>query len=271
MALEGVAGWLIDVEGTLVGDKAYRPLPGAVDWIASLRRGGTPFRILTNSTTHTPAGLAARLREAGFDAREEEVISGQERLVEILRGVGSPECWLLGHPALRETLEAAGLAVRDLTAELPGGDKTPRALILGWLDNPDARLFGRALELLQRPGVLFITMHRNRLFRNAGRLEPGLGAWAAALEYASGATALMAGKPSPEIFEAGARALDLPPARIAMVGDDPAADLAPAAHLGLKTVFVLSGKYADAGILEGLNLDFTPDLVIGGVEELVDG
>ena len=29
MALEGVAGWLIDVEGTLVGDKAYRPLPGA--------------------------------------------------------------------------------------------------------------------------------------------------------------------------------------------------------------------------------------------------
>jgi HAD superfamily hydrolase (TIGR01450 family) len=262
-------GWLVDVEGTLVIDKRYEPVPGAVEWVDSVRGRGEPLAVLTNNSTMTPAEMAARLSGLGFGVREAEVVSAQTRMVEILRGEDSPECWVLGAPSLRRTLEDSGLAAFDLaTAEPPSGDR-PRALVLGWVDNPDSRLFSRAVELLLRPHTIFVTLHRNRIFRNEGRLEPGLGAWAAALEYATGQVAKMAGKPSPRLFRAGARVLGLPHEQVTMVGDDPGADLYPAKVLGMRTVFVLSGKYPDTAVLEEIAPELHPDRVVGSVAELI--
>ena len=126
----------------------------------------------------------------------------------------------------------------------------------------------RAVELLARANTCFVTLHRNRLFKNAGRLELGLGAWAAALEYATGKEAEMAGKPAPELFLAGARVLGLEPRQVTMVGDDPHADLVPAKKLGMKTILVLSGKYSDGRVLEEVPPGLRPDLVVGGVGDL---
>ncbi len=268
MEIEGAKGWLIDVEGTLVVDKSYRAIPGAVQWIASLVVDKTPFAILTNNTTLTRAELGARLRDAGFGVTDRQIIGCQGRAVQILHEHGSPECWVLGSDSLMRTLEAGGLICHDLARQTPDDREIPRALVLGWMENPDARLLSRAVELLERPLVTFVTLHKNRLFRNEGRLEPGLGAWASALEYAGGREAIVAGKPSVDLFRAGARALGLRPEEVAMVGDDPQADLAPAAELGMKTVFVLSGKYSDTGVLKRLPLEFRPEFVAGSVAEL---
>ncbi len=261
-------GWLIDVEGTLVIDKRYQPVPGALEWVASLRERGSRIAILTNNTTLTPDELAARLREIGFGVRDPEIVSSQTRMVEILRELGEPDCWVLGAGALRRTLEAAGLRAFDLATEEPPREERPRALVLGWIDNPDGRLLSRAVELLLRPGTSFVTLHRNRLFRNSGRTEPGLGAWAAALEYATGVQARLAGKPAPALFRSAVEKLDLPPERVTMVGDDPLADLAPARELGMETIFVLSGKYPDEAVLQGIEPERRPDRVVGSVAEL---
>jgi len=268
MKTEGIDGWLIDVEGTLVVDKSYRPIPGAIQWIASLVGDETPFAILTNNTTMTRAELGKRLRESGFAVEDRRIIGCQGRASQILHEHGSPECWVLGSDSLMRTLQAGGLLCCDLARETPGDDDIPRALVLGWMERPDAGPLSRAVELLQRPLVTFVALHKNRLFRNAGRLEPGLGAWVAALEYASGREAIVAGKPSLDLFRAGARTLQLRPDRIAMVGDDPQADLAPAAELGMRTVFVLSGKYRDTAALKHLQLGFLPEFVAGSVAEL---
>ncbi|MBC8367740.1 HAD-IIA family hydrolase [bacterium] len=268
METEGIRGWLIDVEGTLVVDKSYRAVPGAVQWLSSLVIHKIPFAILTNNTTLTRSEMGMRLRDAGFGVTDRQIIGCQGRAVQILHEHGSPECWVLGSDSLIRTLEAGGLLCRDLSRETPEENDIPRALVLGWMENPDARLLSRAVELLQRPLVTFVTLHKNRLFRNAGRVEPGLGAWASALEYASGKEAIVAGKPALDLFRAGARALQLRPNEIAMVGDDPQADLTPAAELGRKTVFVLSGKYGDTSVLKRLPLEFRPEFVAGSVAEL---
>jgi len=270
MDFEGIRGWLIDVEGTLVVDKSYEPVPGAVEWTASLDEMGTPWAILTNNTTMTRSEMGESLRKSGFALEDRQIIGCQGRAVQILHEHGSPECWVLGSDSLMRTLEAGGLGCFDLVREAPGEEDIPRALVLGWMENPDARLLSRAVELLQRPLVSFVTLHANRLFRNGGRLEPGLGAWAAALEYASAREAIVAGKPSLDLFRAGARALQLRPEEICMVGDDPQADLAPATELGMKTVFVLSGKYGDTGVLKRLPTEFRPEFVAGSVAELVE-
>ena len=69
------------------------------------------------------------------------------------------------------------------------------------------------------------------------------GAFVAALEYASGRTATVIGKPSPAYFEAAVAALEPPPSTVFMVGDDVETDIAGAHNAGLKTVLVKTGKY----------------------------
>lgn len=242
--------------------------------LAALRAAGDAIRILTNNTTLTVPGMAAALCEAGLPVKADEIVAGQDLMASMLAERGFPArgpVYILGAPALGETLRAAGLAPRDLVADAPTADATgPCALVLGYLAAPDAELLASALALLLRPDCLFLALHRNRVFKNAGRLELGLGAWVAALETASGREALITGKPAPAIFRRALASLGAAPGDVAMVGDDPFADLAPARALGLRTVFVLSGKYADASILDALPADARPDHVIPSLAELPD-
>jgi 4-nitrophenyl phosphatase len=245
-------------------DKSYRPVAGAPEWLASLRERGHRLRILTNNTTLTAARLAERLSQAGMAVAADEVVSCQRRMVEILQERGIADCRLLGPPALAETLAAAGIAVRD-------GEEAGKAaaLVLGYLEEPDMALLSEALSALREPDCLLVALHENRLFRNRGRLEPGLGAWVRALEYATEKRALVAGKPDPDFFRCAIASLGEAPQAIAMVGDDPHADLAPARRLGLRTVFVLSGKYEDASILARLRDEDRPHHVVDSVAALL--
>jgi ribonucleotide monophosphatase NagD (HAD superfamily) len=69
------------------------------------------------------------------------------------------------------------------------------------------------------------------------------GPFVAALEYASGKTATLVGKPSPVFFAAAARELAVPPGRIAVIGDDLESDVAGARAAGMIGVAVRTGKY----------------------------
>lgn len=49
-------GVLLDVDGVLV--TSWEPLPGAIEAVARLREAGTPFLLVTNTTTRSRASLA---------------------------------------------------------------------------------------------------------------------------------------------------------------------------------------------------------------------
>ena len=68
--MSDIEGLLLDIDGVLA--TSWEPLPGAVQAMASLRADGTPFRLITNTTTHTRRDLAATLREAGFEVDGDE-------------------------------------------------------------------------------------------------------------------------------------------------------------------------------------------------------
>ena len=70
-------------------------------------------------------------------------------------------------------------------------------------------------------------------------MAPGTGAFLAALEYATGATGRVVGKPEPQLFYT---ALDrIGPGRALVIGDRLESDLAGAAAAGLDAAIVLSG------------------------------
>jgi HAD superfamily hydrolase (TIGR01450 family) len=129
-------------------------------------------------------------------------------------------------------------------------------------------LLQEAFEHL-RAGAELITCSRDRMFRRGQRLVLDVGPFVAALEYASGATALLAGKPSAAIFSAALRQLAIDPAdrgRVIMIGDDLHSDIAGAQAAGLEAWAVQTGKFSAA---DAARLHIAPDRIIPDLRVLL--
>ena len=69
------------------------------------------------------------------------------------------------------------------------------------------------------------------------------GPFVAALEYATGQSAVTVGKPRQAFFEVAAGSLGLPLSRLVMVGDDIVSDVEGAQPAGARGVLVKTGKF----------------------------
>jgi phospholysine phosphohistidine inorganic pyrophosphate phosphatase len=92
-------------------------------------------------------------------------------------------------------------------------------------------------------GAELIALQKNRYWRREDGLALDAGPFVAALEYASGKSATVVGKPEKGFFRLALEDLGLLPHEVAMVGDDAEADVAGAKRAGLKGVLVRTGKW----------------------------
>jgi HAD superfamily hydrolase (TIGR01458 family) len=122
-------------------------------------------------------------------------------------------------------------------------DRAPEIVVVGDLGEEwTFPLLDQAFRNLM-DGAEILALQRNRYWRTDKGLSLDGGPFVAALEYASGKTATLAGKPSPAFFAAAARELGLPHDRIAVVGDDLESDVAGARAAGMLGIAVRTGKY----------------------------
>ncbi|MFL6236237.1 MAG: TIGR01458 family HAD-type hydrolase [Thermoanaerobaculia bacterium] len=225
-----VDGILFDLDGTVYQEG--RAIPGAAEALETLRRRGLPFRFTTNTTRRPRAALAARLREMGIPARPEEILSAPAAAARWLRDRGIRRAQLLLAEATFE--EFSGLEIVD---------RDPDVVVVGDLgEGWTFPLLNQAFRNLM-DGAELLAIQRNRYWHTDGALSLDAGPFVAALEYGSGKTATLVGKPSPAFFEAAARELGLPPERIAVVGDDLESDVAGARAAGMLGIAVRTGKY----------------------------
>ena len=253
--------YCFDLDGTLYrGDAA---IPGAVAILGRLRDTGVPFRCLSNTSSRPRSALLGRLRGYGFDIREDELLTATLAAADLLSSRGRRR--LLPLVSAAATADLAGFELVGGTSGAPSGSAD--AVLIGDLgDAWSDALMQEAFHAL-RGGADFVAVSRDRYWRRGEALVMDCGAYVAGLEYATGRSADIAGKPSPVFFAAALKSLgDLPAARVAMVGDDPWSDVAGAQAAGMQGWFVSSGK-ADAAALEGSGV--RPDRVLGSVAELV--
>jgi ribonucleotide monophosphatase NagD (HAD superfamily) len=90
------------------------------------------------------------------------------------------------------------------------------------------------------------------------------GGWVRLLEYATGSSARVLGKPSLEFFTAPLAALGRGPDTAVVVGDDLAADIGGGHAVGAATVLVRSGK----GDRPQPGAEAEPDAVVASVADL---
>lgn len=218
---------LIDLDGTLyVGDE---PIDGCREALAKLRSSGFLLRFVTNTTRKPRREVLDGLLKMDFEIEAAEVFTPARTAALMLRG---RSCYPLVADSLLEDLEGVVL-----------DDESPEYVLVGDLgeDFTYARLDPAFRYLMA--GANLLALQKNRYWRKEDGLSLDAGPFVVALEYASGKTATVIGKPEKDFFWGALEDLGLDAREVAMVGDDPEADVAGAKNAGLKGVQVKTGKY----------------------------
>lgn len=245
-------GILFDLEGTLhVGEL---PIPGAAEAVKAVRERGHPCRFLTNTTTRSIGSLHERTRRLGLPIEPHELLSAPQAAVLYLRKLGAPRCLLLLNDDARSDF-----------AEFPQSETDPDVIVVGdigarWDAELMQRMFGMMLA-----GVRLVTLHKGRYWEAGDGLKIDIGAFVAALEFASGQQATVIGKPSPELFNLALESMGVAPEAAVMVGDDFETDVRAAQSLGMRGVLVKTGKYRPE-LVDGRGRQ--PDAVLESVRQL---
>ena len=227
-------GFLIDLDGVLfTGDRA---IDGAQDAIALLRAHNLPFRFVSNATLRSRRTIAARLTAMGFDIPEHMIFTPPLAAVVYMKNAGKYRYHLL--------------TARDVHADFP---LVPDARISSEVDYVIVGDAGDAFtyENLNtafrhlETGAELLALEKDRYWMAASGLSLSAGPFVAALEYASGKTATVLGKPAPAFFSLALQEMHIAPADAAMIGDDIATDIGGAQRIGMQGILVRTGKFRD--------------------------
>ena len=256
-----IRGLLLDVEGVLVADKRYQAVPEAVEFIRRVRRAQLPLSLVTNNTTDSKAVLVERLQRAGFDFTPAEAHTCTGAAFNHLKSLGARRCLVLGNLELRQLFTAAGFEVVHESAV--------DAVIVGLDTELTYERLCLACDAIGRKRAAFLALHRNRVYTDAlGRLAPSVGAIVEAIVYATQIEPVCIGKPSADYFLEALAGIQAPRNEVLVVSDDPLSDLVGAKQMGMRTAFVLTGKYTDRTVLEQLPAAERPDVVIDTLLDL---
>lgn len=249
--LSRAAGLLIDLDGTVY--QGEQLIPGVGETLAWLRTEGFPFRFVTNTTMRSRATLAQRLQRMGVDATEADILNPATVTARFLRTEAVPAHLLVLDDALRD--------FEGVTLD----EHHPRYVVVGDLgDGWTFDILNRAFRLVLEHGATLIALGRSRYWRAADGLRLDSGPFVAALEYATGQTAIVMGKPERAFFTQAVASMGLPADQLAMVGDDIETDVAGGQRAGLIGALVQTGKFKPDDLTRGV----WPDFVLGSLAEL---
>jgi HAD superfamily hydrolase (TIGR01458 family) len=250
--LSTIKGILFDLDGVLyVGSN---PIEGAVEAVKKIRTSGVPCRFITNTSTLSLASLQQKINTLGFSIPANEIISAPQATLLYLRRQLNPVCRLIMAEDVKKDFN-----------DFRQSDTAADYIVIG--DIGDAWSYSLLNEVFNclMHGAKLIAIHKNKFWQTAYGLQMDIGGFVDGLEYASGAKAMIIGKPSADFFQMALDDMGLKPSEVVIVGDDIDMDIGGGQQAGLKGVLVRTGKYrksyADASIIK-------PDLIIDSIANL---
>ena len=248
------------------------PMPGLVEFFALI--GDHPFVLLTNNSTVSADGCAAKLGRMGVDVPTSAILTVSDATSRYLASVvpAGGGALVLGSPALKEAVSEAGLELVPVGAEAD-------VVVVGLDPALSYAALSSAVRLVAG-GAHFVSTSLDPVLLTEEGVVPGAGALVAAIRACVPATPVCIGKPSAAMFEMAASFLRLPPEESLVIGDNLASDIAGGAAVGARTALLLSGVTGadDAGLnYAGTNYAgendsagrwVRPDFVFPGLPEL---
>ena len=253
--LQRYAAFALDLDGVIW--RGEHIIEGAKEGVDAIRAAGKPLLFLSNNAAYLPSWVIDRLRSAGIDVTDREVLTSGMVLQGWIRshGLAGKRALVLGVPeVVQQVAEVADVVPFDR----PDGVAMVVAARDTAFDYERLRVAADAI----RAGARFVAVNRDpTLPLPGGRLDPGTGAIVAAVETASGARATILGKPERPTMEAAAEIVGRE--GVLMIGDRADSDVAGARTIGWDAALVLTGVTA-----AGDDVDPVPDYVIESLPAL---
>jgi HAD superfamily hydrolase (TIGR01450 family) len=248
---------LLDLDGTVF--RGHEPTPGAVETLASVQ---SRVLYVTNNASRDAIQVADHLRELGFTAAPDDVVTSAQSAARLLADQlpDNAKVLIVGTDALAEEVRSVGLTpVREFADE-------PVAVVQG--HSPDTAWPALAEAALAiRAGALWIAANVDKTLPSERGLLPGNGSMVAALRTATDQEPQVAGKPSPVLMaNALARGHFESPL---VIGDRLDTDIAGANAAELPSLMVLSGVNNAADAIFAVP-DERPQLLAEDLRALTD-
>lgn len=250
---------LLDMDGVLVKDKALNPFPETADLLAFLRKKHVPFRVVSNNSTKPTDIIVRRLKEKGINISEEEFISPVGILKDYLIRGNLTKLFFIGTEDLKEYLKHSGFELRS--------DHKVQAVVIGQDRNINFEKIKIATSAIFLSNAKIVPINLSRIVKDDdGLYFPGAGSVARMLSHACNYNEAIPnlGKPSKDFIEFAL--LGLKGDETYLVSDDIYTDLIGAKSLGIKTVFMTTGKYRRQELEKA---GFQPDLVFDHLKEFM--
>ena len=239
MRLDGVRGFVFDVDGTLVhrAGAEIRLIPGAREVLERIRDSGRSYVLCTNGSHVAPDAIAAELRAAGLPVGDEQMLTPLRSVQTYLARFTHGPCVLpFLTDAAHRYLEAAGVRLvngRNGTRIDAVFVAQPRGVDFDELERA-ARAVLVGARLLTGSYVPAYAGADGPIFSRGAMLT-------AALAKATGARPIVVGKPSHAAVRELRTRLGVPSEETAVIGDDVALDVPLGRLGGSVTVLVRSG------------------------------
>lgn len=220
---------LLDLDGTVF--RGHEPTVGAIESLAAVE---SRVLYVTNNASRAPAQVAEHLRELGFAAGADDVVTSAQSAAHLLAAHLPQESKVLvvGTDALAGEVSKVGLRPVRMFDDAPVAVVQGHSPDTGWPDLAEAALAIRA-------GALWVAANVDLTLPSERGLLPGNGSMVAALRVATGQDPLVAGKPQPTLMnDALSRGTFTAPL---VVGDRLDTDIAGAVAAGLPSLMVLTG------------------------------
>jgi glycerol-1-phosphatase len=220
---------LLDLDGTVF--RGQEPTPGAVDTLAAVT---ARTLYVTNNASRGPGEVAEHLREMGFTATADDVVTSAQSAARLLaEGLpGGARVLVVGTESLATEVANVGLKPVRLWSDDPVAVVQGHSPETAWHDLAEA-------ALAIRGGALWVAANVDKTLPSERGLLPGNGSMVAALATATECKPKVAGKPQPTLLtDALSRGTFRTPL---VVGDRLDTDIAGANAAGLPSLLVLCG------------------------------
>jgi len=252
--------YFIDVQGTLISDEDKSPILGAIEFIDTLNENNIPYMIVTNNTKKASHSFYHFLQEKGFSfpfSRYLDPLMLLEERVEktLVAAYGASE--------FLNTLTTMGYILNY---------ETPKTVLVAIKEDFTHDEYAQMIDFLLA-GASLVGMHETSIYAKNNKRYPGVGAVLKLLEFATSVSYDVVGKPSDAFYKEALVRLgkEVSFEEITMISDDVKGDLGGAKELGMKTIFVTSGKYrTQEEIVPFLKEDLKPDFVYKDMQEILE-
>ncbi len=248
---------LLDLDGTLYIDDHV--IDGAVEAVARLREQSYTLRFLTNTTTRSHVELCQQLMQMGFSQEPNELITAPMAAVLELRVLQQQ----MGRKL--RVWPVVALAIEMDFAEFERDEVSPDYIVLGDIGDAWNAVLINQLFSAMHNGAQLIALHKNRFWQTQQSLKVDIGFYVAGLEYVTGKTAQIMGKPSSAFFNRVLTDANVTADQAVLVGDDLDSDVGGAQRHRIDGVLVKTGKFRQQYLEQS---SIYPDGILSSIAEL---